>query len=57
MSSSVGVYRLDGGTLVIDGYRLYWNAGPGGPVRFPQAARAYEIFRSHGATKVLLGPA
>jgi 4-pyridoxolactonase len=26
---------LDTGTLVIDGYHLYWNAGPGGEVRFP----------------------
>ena len=32
MASNVRVYLLDGGTLVIDGYHLYWNAGPGGPV-------------------------
>jgi len=31
----VRVYLLDTGTLVIDGYHLYWNAGPGGEVRFP----------------------
>jgi 4-pyridoxolactonase len=33
--SDVRVYLLDTGTLVIDGYHLYWNAGPGGEVRFP----------------------
>ena len=32
MASNVRVYLLDGGTLVIDGYHLYWNAGPGGLV-------------------------
>lgn len=31
----VRVFLLDTGTLVIDGYHLYWNAGPGGEVRFP----------------------
>jgi hypothetical protein len=30
MTGNVRVYLLDGGTLVIDGYHLYWNAGPGG---------------------------
>jgi 4-pyridoxolactonase len=29
------VYLLDGGSLVIDGYHLYWNKGPAGEVRFP----------------------
>ena len=27
MAGNVRVYLLDGGTLVIDGYHLYWNAG------------------------------
>ena len=35
MAGNVRVYLLDGGTLVIDGYHLYWNAGPGCPVRLP----------------------
>ncbi len=29
------VYLLDGGTLVIDGFHLFWNKGPAGDVRFP----------------------
>jgi 4-pyridoxolactonase len=29
------VYLLDGGTLVIDGFHLFWNKGPAGEVRFP----------------------
>jgi 4-pyridoxolactonase len=29
------VYLLDGGSLVIDGYHLFWNKGPAGEVRFP----------------------
>jgi len=29
------VFLLDGGSLVIDGYHLFWNKGPGGEVRFP----------------------
>ena len=43
MASNVRVYLLDGGTLVIDGYHLYWNAGPGGPVRFP----CYSVLIEH----------
>jgi 4-pyridoxolactonase len=35
MTGNVRVYLPDGETLVIDGYHPYWNAGPGGPVRFP----------------------
>jgi 4-pyridoxolactonase len=31
----VRVYLMDTGTFVIDAYHLYWNAGPGGEVRFP----------------------
>jgi 4-pyridoxolactonase len=37
------VFVLDGGTLVIDGYHLYWNAGPGGEVRFP----CYSVLVDH----------
>ena len=33
--SDTKVYLLDGGTLVIDGYHVFWNRGPGGEVRFP----------------------
>ena len=29
------VYLLDGGTLVLDGFHIWWNKGPGGEVRFP----------------------
>ena len=43
MTSEVRVYLLDGGTLVIDGYHLYWNAGPGGEVRFP----CYSVLIDH----------
>ena len=32
------VYILDGGTLVIDGFHIYWNRGPAGEVRFPSTA-------------------
>jgi len=28
------VYFLDGGSLVLDGYHIFWNRGPGGEVRF-----------------------
>jgi len=33
--SDTKVYLLDGGTLVIDGFHVFWNRGPGGEVRFP----------------------
>ena len=33
--SDTKVYLLDGGTLVIDGYHVFWNRGPGGEIRFP----------------------
>ncbi len=29
------VYLLDGGSLVLDGFHIWWNKGPGGEVRFP----------------------
>ncbi|HEY2285050.1 MAG TPA: MBL fold metallo-hydrolase, partial [Streptosporangiaceae bacterium] len=43
MAGKARVYLLDGGTLVIDGYHLYWNVGPGGPVRFP----CYSVLIEH----------
>jgi 4-pyridoxolactonase len=49
MGSDVRVYLLDGGTLVIDGYHLYWNAGPGGEVRFP----CYSVLIDHPEGKFL----
>ncbi len=49
MPRDVRVYLLDGGTLVIDGYHLYWNVGPGGPVRFP----CYSVLVDHPEGKFL----
>jgi 4-pyridoxolactonase len=49
MPGKTRVYLLDGGTLVIDGYHLYWNAGPGGPVRFP----CYSVLVDHPDGKFL----
>ena len=49
MAQNAQVYLLDGGTLVIDGYHLYWNAGPGGPVRFP----CYSVLVDHPEGKFL----
>lgn len=49
MAEAVQVYLLDGGTLVIDGYHLYWNVGPGGPVRFP----CYSVLVDHPEGKFL----
>jgi 4-pyridoxolactonase len=49
MSSELRVYLLDGGSLVIDGYHLYWNAGPGGEVRFP----CYSVLIDHPEGKFL----
>jgi 4-pyridoxolactonase len=37
------VYLLDGGTLVIDGFHMFWNRGPGGEVRFP----CYSVLIEH----------
>lgn len=37
------VYLLDGGSLVLDGYHVFWNRGPGGEVRFP----VYSILVEH----------
>jgi 4-pyridoxolactonase len=37
------VYLLDGGSLVLDGYHVFWNRGPAGEVRFP----VYSILVDH----------
>ena len=41
--SDTNVYLLDGGTLVIDGFHVFWNRGPGGEVRFP----CYSVLVEH----------
>ncbi len=43
------VYLLDGGTLVLDGYHVFWNRGPGGEVRFP----VYSILIEHAQGRFL----
>ena len=37
------VCLLDGGSLAIDGYKVYWNRGPGGDIRFP----VYSVLIEH----------
>jgi 4-pyridoxolactonase len=44
------VYLLDGGSLVIDGYHLFWNKGPAGEVRFP----VYSILVEQGDKRMLV---
>jgi len=44
------VFLLDGGSLVIDGYHVYWNRGPGGEVRFP----VYSILIEHPEGRFLV---
>lgn len=43
------VYLLDGGTLVIDGFHVFWNVGPAGEVRFP----CYSVLIKHSDGMVL----
>ena len=43
------VYLLDGGSLVIDGFHMYWNRGPGGEVRFP----CYSVLIDHDEGKFI----
>lgn len=31
----IRIYLLDGGSLLLDGHHMYWNVGPGGPIRVP----------------------
>jgi 4-pyridoxolactonase len=44
------VYLLDGGSLVLDGYHVFWNKGPGGEVRFP----VYSILVEHAEGRFLI---
>jgi 4-pyridoxolactonase len=44
------VYLLDGGSLVLDGYHVYWNRGPGGEIRFP----VYSILIEHAEGRFLI---
>jgi 4-pyridoxolactonase len=43
------VYLLDGGTLEMDGYHVFWNRGPGGAVRFP----CYSVLVVHPEGNIL----
>jgi 4-pyridoxolactonase len=43
------VYLLDGGTLEMDGFHVYWNRGPGGPVRIP----CYSVLVVHPEGNIL----
>ena len=44
------VYLLDGGTLVLDGFHIFWNKGPGGEIRFP----VYSILIEHAEGRFLI---
>lgn len=44
------VYLLDGGTLVLDGFHIWWNKGPGGEVRFP----VYSVLVEHAKGRFLI---
>ena len=33
--SSPRVCLLNNGSMAIDGYKIFWNRGPGGDIRFP----------------------
>ena len=44
------VYLLDGGSLVLDGFHVYWNRGPGGEIRFP----VYSILIEHAEGRFLI---
>lgn len=48
--SDTKVYLLDGGSLVLDGFHIYWNKGPGGEVRFP----VYSILIEHQEGRFLI---
>ena len=48
--SDTKVYLLDGGTLVIDGYHVFWNRGPAGEIRFP----VYSILVEHKDGRFLI---
>jgi len=44
------VYLLDGGTLALDGFHVFWNRGPGGEIRFP----VYSILIEHAEGRFLV---
>ena len=44
------VYLLDGGSLVLDGFHIWWNKGPGGEVRFP----VYSVLIEHAEGNFLI---
>jgi 4-pyridoxolactonase len=44
------VFLLDGGSLVLDGFHVYWNRGPGGEIRFP----VYSILVEHAEGRFLI---
>ena len=46
------VYLLDGGTLVIDGFHVFWNRGPAGEVRFP----VYSVLIEHRTAAIFSTP-
>ena len=48
--SDTKVYLLDGGSLVLDGFHVFWNKGPGGEVRFP----VYSILIEHAEGRFLI---
>jgi 4-pyridoxolactonase len=48
--SGTKVYLLDGGSLVIDGFHVFWNRGPAGEVRFP----VYSILVEHKDGRFLI---
>lgn len=48
--SDTKVYLLDGGSLILDGYHVFWNRGPGGEIRFP----VYSILIEHAEGRFLI---
>ena len=48
--SQTKVFLLDGGSLVLDGYHVFWNKGPGGDIRFP----VYSILVEHPEGRFLI---
>jgi len=44
------VYLLDNGSLVLDGFHIYWNRGPGGEIRFP----VYSVLIEHAEGRFLI---
>ena len=44
------VFLLDGGSLVLDGFHVFWNRGPAGEIRFP----VYSILVEHPQGRFLV---